>query len=77
MVPREAQQALVASRVGGHDHLPQQATHHRDCGRRQGVTVGVDADDAVHPVSQHTQWTQLLPARQSRVSLEGHRTANL
>jgi hypothetical protein len=49
----KVQQTLVAGRIGGHGHLPEQAT---DCGNGrcgQGIAVGVDADDAVDLVGQH------------------------
>jgi hypothetical protein len=48
MTAGKAKQALIASRVGGHDQLPEQAADRRNSGRGQGVAVGVDADDAVH-----------------------------
>jgi hypothetical protein len=48
MTAGKAKQALIASRVGGHDQPPEQAADRRNSGRGQGVAVGVDADDAVH-----------------------------
>jgi hypothetical protein len=62
--------------VGGHGHLAQQATNGGDGRGGQGVAVGVDADDAIHPISQHghrccsSSVDGLVPAW-------GHRTANL
>jgi hypothetical protein len=74
--PGEVEQPLVAGRISGHHHLTQHATYRRHRSGRQGVAVGVDADDAVHLVGQHRH-DLLPPGRQSRAGLEEHRTANL
>jgi hypothetical protein len=54
MGAREVEQPLVAGGVGGHDQLPEQATDRRDSRFGQGFAVGVDADDAIDPLSQRS-----------------------
>jgi hypothetical protein len=49
----EVEQPPVAGGIGGHNQLPEKATDGGDRRCRQGVAVGVDADDSIHPVGQH------------------------
>jgi enhancing lycopene biosynthesis protein 2 len=49
----EAEQLLVAGRIGAGDGLGEHATDRGECRGSQGVAVGVDADDAIGALCQH------------------------
>jgi hypothetical protein len=49
----EAEQGLVAGRVGAHGDLTQDAADRAEHGGGQTVTVGVDADHAIDELCQH------------------------
>jgi hypothetical protein len=75
----EAEQPLVAGRVGADRGPGQHATEAGDGGRGQGVAVGVDADDAVDRLCQHGHAVVLLMSdgRGRRRPGRSHRAAQL